>query len=58
MLINKKDTLKIKGVSQEHSGIYTCIATNIHGSINFTYSLDVISKCHLIMLIMKYIDNN
>ena len=44
MKINKKGTIKIEEVSQEHSGEYTCIATNSHGSINFTYNLDVVSE--------------
>lgn len=37
-------TLKIDDLRQEDSGQYTCVVTNIHGTINYTYSLEVVGK--------------
>ncbi|XP_029645257.1 fibroblast growth factor receptor-like 1 [Octopus sinensis] len=37
-------TLKIDDLRQEDSGQYTCVVTNIHGTINYTYSLEVVEK--------------
>ncbi|CAI9737500.1 fibroblast growth factor receptor-like 1 [Octopus vulgaris] len=39
-------TLKIDDLRQEDSGQYTCVVTNIHGTINYTYSLEVVDPKH------------
>ncbi|XP_036355932.1 fibroblast growth factor receptor-like 1 [Octopus sinensis] len=39
-------TLKIDDLRQEDSGQYTCVVTNIHGTINYTYSLEVVEEVH------------
>lgn len=36
----------MESVVPSDKGIYTCIVENEHGSINHTYSLDVIGKMH------------
>ena len=35
-------TLKINDLQQKDSGKYTCIVTNLHGTINYTYTLEVV----------------
>ncbi|CAE1311452.1 Fibroblast growth factor receptor-like 1 [Acanthosepion pharaonis] len=39
-------TLKINDLQEKDSGKYTCIVTNLHGSINYTYTLEVVEKVH------------
>lgn len=38
-------TLKLLELTKAHSGKYTCLVNNRLGSINYTYTLDVIGKC-------------
>lgn len=37
-------TLRILGVSAEDSGVYTCVATNVAGSVTSSASLTVSGK--------------
>lgn len=39
-------TLKINDLQEEDSGKYTCIVTNLYGTINYTYILEVVEKVH------------
>ena len=40
----KHSTLKLTNMKENESGDYKCMAENIHGHINFTYSVEVIGK--------------
>lgn len=40
----KHSTLKLMNLKESESGDYKCVAENIHGSVNFTYSVEVIGK--------------
>ena len=40
----QKWTLKLRNLQESDSGDYKCIVSNLHGVINFTYSLEVIGK--------------
>lgn len=44
MLQIRKWTLTIKDVVPEDAGNYTCIVSNEHGTIQWTYNLEVIRK--------------
>lgn len=40
----KHSTLKLRDLKESDSGNYMCVAENVHGRINFTYSVEVIGK--------------
>ena len=40
----RKWTLKLHKLEEEDSGIYVCYVTNRLGTINFTYTLEVIGR--------------
>lgn len=43
-LKRSKWSLTLEAIAQQDSGQYTCTASNIHGSLNFTFSLTVQGK--------------
>lgn len=40
----KHSNLKLKNLQEKDSGDYKCVAENIHGQVNFTYSVEVVGK--------------
>lgn len=47
----KKWTLKLRDLQEADSGNYQCIVSNRHGIVNFTYSVEVIGK-HALRLVL------
>ena len=52
-MVTPEGTLKIGSTSMAHSGVYTCVVTNIAGSVSAQLKVDVHGECVCVCVCMR-----